>query len=190
MDRGHTVHGGWIQQYGILLLAAKFEADTAQGWQENQGALNGDLNDHWAIENTPWSWGEQSSCNYQTGKLTFIASPKGYYTRDDLPNHFAIAEGWAVGDMYQESVIASTNPNRVSWVSGSINAPGSPQSPSEGGMYIDNNETPGCEGSHLNCYPLKWKTAPEIYEEAGVSWQVYQDTNNFDVRPQRDKTGH
>lgn len=83
--------------------------------------------------------------------------------------------------MYFRSVIASTNPNRVSWISGSINAPGSPQSPDEGGMYIDNNETPGCEGTNLNCYPLKWETTPEIYEKAGVSWQLYQDTDNFDV---------
>ena len=80
-------------------------------------------------------------------------------------------------------MIASTNPNRVSWVSGSINAPGSPQSPDEGGMYIDNNETPGCEKPGLSCYPLKWITTPEIYENAGISWQLYQDTDNFDDNP-------
>ena len=82
--------------------------------------------------------------------------------------------------MYQESVIASTNPNRVSWVSGTINVqPGSPVPEDDGGVYIDNNETPGCEGSDLNCYPLKWKTTPEFLEDAGVTWQVYQDTDNF-----------
>ncbi|CAN8103510.1 unnamed protein product [Discula destructiva] len=133
------------------------------GWQDNHGALNGGLNNQWVLHNTPWSW--------------------GYYRRSDLPVHFGIAEGWTVGDMYQESVIASTNPNRVSWVSGSINAPGSPQSSSEGGMTIDNNETPGCEAEYLNCYPLKWKTAAEVYQAAGVSWQVYQDTDNFDDNP-------
>lgn len=104
-------------------------------WQANHDALNGGVNDMWALGNTPWSW--------------------GYYQRSDLPTHFAIAEGWTVGDMYQESVIASTNPNRVTWMSGSINAPGSPQSSSEGGMYIDNNETPGCESPDLDCYPLE-----------------------------------
>ncbi|KAF2084809.1 phospholipase C [Saccharata proteae CBS 121410] len=133
------------------------------GWTDNHAALNGDLNNKWALNNTPWSW--------------------GYYKRDDLPVHFAIAEGWTVGDMYQESVIASTNPNRVTWVSGSINAPGSPQTPDQGGMTIDNNEIPGCEAPNLNCYPLKWKTAPELYQEAGVSWQVYQDADNFDDNP-------
>lgn len=81
----------------------------------NHAALNGDNNDNWPIGNTPYSW--------------------GHYTRKDIPNHFSIAEGWTVGDMYQESVIASTNPNRVSWVSGTISDKSS--------VYIDNNESPG-----------------------------------------------
>ena len=102
------------------------------GWTDNHAALNGDQNNQWALKNTPWSW--------------------GYFKRADIPVHFAIAEGWTVGDMYQvslqimvgiadfqESVIASTDPNRVSWISGSINAPGSPQSPDQGGTTIDNN---------------------------------------------------
>ena len=54
------------------------------GWQDNHGALNGDLNNKWAVNNTPWSW--------------------GYYKREDLPVHFAIAESWTVGDMYQVCV--------------------------------------------------------------------------------------
>lgn len=44
-------------------------------------------------------------------------------------------------------------------------------------------EIPGCERPHLNCYPTTWKTCPEFYEDAGVTWQVYQDTNNFDDNP-------
>jgi hypothetical protein len=43
----------------------------------------------------------------------------------------------------QESQITSTNPNRVTLVSGSVNVPGSPQGSSQGGVYIDNNEMPG-----------------------------------------------
>lgn len=163
----HLNHAG-----GAWLAATQCMVAGDNGWQDNHGALHGGRNDHWVLANTPWSW--------------------GYYKRADLPLHFALAEGWTVGDMYQESVIASTNPNRVSWVSGSINAPGSPQrqgtSPASstdamGGMTIDNNETPGCEAPGLNCYPLRWTTAPELYEAAGVSWQVYQDADNFDDNP-------
>lgn len=84
----------------------------------------------------------------------------------------------------QESIVSSTNPNRVAWISGSINSPGSPQRPDQGGNpYIDNNETPGCEKGGINCYPLKWKTSGEYYEDAGVSWQVFQDADNFDDNP-------
>ena len=43
----------------------------------------------------------------------------------------------------KESQVTSTNPNRVTLVSGSVNAPGSPQSPEQGGVYLDNNEIPG-----------------------------------------------
>lgn len=66
--------------------------------------------------------------------------------------HFGIAEGWTVGDMYQQSVIASTSPNRVSWISGSINVPGGPQTSDEGGVYLDNSETPGCEQPGKSCF--------------------------------------
>ncbi|KAI9694910.1 MAG: hypothetical protein M1822_000526 [Bathelium mastoideum] len=135
----------------------------SNGWQANHGALNGDLNNKWAVDNTPYSW--------------------GYYKRADLPVHFGIAEGWTVADMYQQSVIASTTPNRVSWFSGSINCPGGPQSPDQGGMTIDNSETPGCELPGTNCYPLSWKTYAEYLQDAGVTWQVYQDTDNFGDNP-------
>lgn len=74
-------------------------------------------------------------------KLTVVPTPSclgatcriGYYKRSDLPLHFALAEGWTVADSYYEAVIASTTPNRVSWASGSINVPGGPQTPDQGG---------------------------------------------------------
>lgn len=133
------------------------------GYISNHAALNNGLNNYWAKKNTPWSW--------------------GYLKRQDIPVHFAIAEGWTSGDMYQESQITATNPNRATLVSGSVNVPGSPGFPNGGGPYLDNNETPGCEDLYLNCYPLKWKTIYEYYEEAGVSWQVFQDKDNFDDNP-------
>lgn len=104
---------------------------------------------------------------------------------------------------FQEGQITATNPNRVTLVSGSINVPGGAQNASQGGPYIDNNEVPGmslytrhinsrrltdkaslgCESDGQSCYPLKWKTAYEYYEDAGVSWQVFQGSNNFDDNP-------
>jgi phospholipase C len=67
----------------------------------------------------------------------------GHFQRSDIPVHFPIQEGWTVADMYQEGVIAATEPNRVMWMSGSINTPGGPQNPDQGGAVLDNNGTPG-----------------------------------------------
>ncbi|KAM0547825.1 hypothetical protein ACHAPJ_010171 [Fusarium lateritium] len=156
----------WYLNYlgGTWPEATQCMSAGSNGWDANQAAWNHGANDHWAMNNTPYSI--------------------GYYKREDLPVHFALAEEWTIGDMYQESVIASTNPNRVMWISGSINAPGSPQTKDEGGYpYIDNNETPGCDSDGINCFPLKWTTAAEKYEAAGVSWGVYQDADNFDDNP-------
>ncbi|KAL1856193.1 hypothetical protein Plec18170_004062 [Paecilomyces lecythidis] len=150
-------------QGGDSLDAIQCLTAGSNGYQENHAALNNDLNNYWARNNTPWSW--------------------GYLKRQDIPVHFAIAEGWTSGDMYQEGQITATNPNRVTLVSGSVNVPGGHQNSSQGGPYIDNNETPGCEDGSISCYPLSWKTIFEFYEDAGVSWQVYQDTDNFDDNP-------
>jgi phospholipase C len=53
------------------------------GWNDNHAALNGGLNNHWATNNTPWSW--------------------SHFKRSDIPVQYAIADGWTVGDMYQVS---------------------------------------------------------------------------------------
>lgn len=53
------------------------------GWHDNHAALNGGLNNHWATNNTPWSW--------------------GHFKRSDIPVQYAIADAWTVGDMYQVS---------------------------------------------------------------------------------------
>lgn len=134
-------------------------------WQDNRNAYNHGLNDMWAIAQSPHSI--------------------GYFKEQDIPTQFALAKNFVVADMYQSSIFSSTSPNRVVWASGSASVPGSPQNPDQGGFpYIDNWETVGCKADGSSCFPLKWKTAIEHYEDAGVDWMVYQDPNdNFDDNP-------
>lgn len=75
----------WYLNYegGEALNATQCMVAGDNGWVTNHNALNGDLNNHWATGNTPWSW--------------------GHFKRSDLPIQFAIADGWTVGDMYQVS---------------------------------------------------------------------------------------
>lgn len=75
----------------------------------------------------------------------------GYFTRQDIPTHFDIAEGWTIFDMSMQSLLMSTDPNRIMWMSGSVNIPGSPTNlDGKGGMIIDNSNTPGEHLIHLD----------------------------------------
>ena len=152
--------GEWKERTQCLLAGTN-------AWQQNHEAYNDGSMDQWAKKNTPYS--------------------VSYFRREDVPTHFDIAENFVVGDSYYESIISSTDTNRAVWFSGTINAPGSPtggDGPKMGGPVYDNNRLPGCEnftpsGKAFSCRPLKWKTIPEYLEEAGISWRVYQDIDNF-----------
>lgn len=73
----------WYLNYlgGDWLEATQCMVAGDNGWDSNHAALNGGLNNQWAVNNTPWSW--------------------SHFRRSDLPVQFAIADGWTVGDMYQ-----------------------------------------------------------------------------------------
>ncbi|EPE37041.1 non-hemolytic phospholipase C precursor, putative [Glarea lozoyensis ATCC 20868] len=130
-------------------------------WEAGHISFNGGLSNKWVSTNTPYSW--------------------GFFNRADVPIHFDIAEGWTIGDMYQEGILAATSPNRVLWMSGTVNSPGSPNNPDgNGNMILDNQASPGCKKPRVNCFPFTWKTIPEYWQEAGVDWQLYQDPDNFE----------
>lgn len=130
-------------------------------WISMHIAYNNGLGDKWIAADGPYSL--------------------GYFKRDDIPTHFDIAEGWTVMDNSRQSVLGATNPNRIIWMSGSVNIPGSPTNlDGKGGMIINNNASPGCEAPGINCFPFTWKTFPEYLEDAGISWQVWQDVDNYE----------
>ena len=87
--------GNWTDRSQCMLAGTN-------SWQANHASWNWGNIDRWALNNTPYSL--------------------GYFKRDDVPLHFALAENFVVGDSYFESQIASTDPNRVTWFSGTINA--------------------------------------------------------------------
>jgi phospholipase C len=85
----------------------------------------------------------------------------GYHTRADIPFQFALAEAFTICDAYHCSVLGPTWPNRMYWMTGTIDPAGE-----RGGPTVTNNREPK-EG-------YTWTTYPERLEEAGISWKVYQ----------------
>ncbi|EJT98678.1 putative phospholipase C [Dacryopinax primogenitus] len=166
----------WYINYqgGDYLNGTQCMDGGSNSFENNHAAYANGTNDMWALDNNPAS----------------IA----YFKRQDLPIHYAIADAWTIGDMYQEAQMASTWPNRVHWITGTVNIPGGPTNSTQGPV-LDNNDTPG-SCSHLtftnfitdktyetttnvSCFPYDWVTVPEILQDLGVSWFVYQADDNF-----------
>jgi phospholipase C len=89
----------------------------------------------------------------------------GYHTRADIPFQFALAEAFTVCDAYHCSMMGPTWPNRMYWMTATVDADGKFGGPMTGNKPVK-------EG-------FRWKTYAERLEEAGVSWKVYQQHDNF-----------
>jgi phospholipase C len=120
--------------------------------------------DHsWPTQHQAWNNGAMDQWVAAKGPYTM-----GYFTQADIPFHRALAQAFTVCDNYHCSVLGPTNPNRLYMWTGMIDPNGS-----GGGPVIDN--TPA-----YNNVILSWTTYPERLERAGISWQVYQEEDNFD----------
>ena len=89
----------------------------------------------------------------------------GHFERADLPFYYALADAFTLCDHYFASTLTQTNPNRLHAMTGS-NGLSIGQA-----AVLDNTEPSG---------GFTWTTYAERLEKAGVSWKVYQESNNFD----------
>lgn len=89
----------------------------------------------------------------------------GFYSRNDLPFYYALADSFTICDQYFCSTLTDTNPNRLFLFSGSngLSVGASP--------VLDDTESSS---------GYTWTTYAERLQAAGISWKVYQQTDNFD----------
>jgi phospholipase C len=120
-----------------------------------------DLSHSWNALHASWNRGRldgfvsaHRATNDASGPLTM-----GYYTRDDLPFYYALADAFTICDGYHCSVMGPTYPNRYYWMSASNDPNGM-----HGGPAIKNLKT-----------RYTWETYPERLDRAGVSWRIYHD---------------
>ena len=123
-------------------------------------------NHTWPVQHASWNAGKMDNwlaahhaADGSNGPFTM-----GYYERDDIPFHFALAENFTICDSYFSSVLGPTWPNRLYLMSGTIDPRG------DAGGPVLSNEDPA---------PYRWRTYPEALTEAGVSWRVYQEADNY-----------
>lgn len=137
----------YLLPYQLQGARAGCTAGGSNAWTQNHNALNGGLNNNWPNGNAPASM--------------------GYLNRSQIPFLYELADAFLIHDMYFQSVIGPTNPNRVVWMSGTNT--GAPSN------YVleDNTES----------VPFQWTTYPQVLTNANITWQLYQDTDNFDDNP-------
>lgn len=100
-----------------------------------------------------------------------------YFTRDDIPFQYALAEAFTLCDAYHCALHLSTNPNRLYIWTGTHDPLGRGNGPAIDNSY-DGFADPHGHGGYL------WTTYPERLQAAGVSFQVYQDmADNFSDNP-------
>lgn len=121
--------------------------DLSHSWNAlhaswNRGRLDGFVSAHRATDDG-------------SGPLTM-----GYYTRDDLPFYYALADAFTILDGYHCSMMGPTFPNRYYWMSATIDPGGM-----HGGPTLSNRTT-----------RLTWETYPERLQRAGVSWRIYHES--------------
>ena len=93
----------------------------------------------------------------------------GYYTREDIPFYYALADAFTICDQHFCSSLTGTSPNRLHFWTGTIR----PEQDGKTCANVRNEEVDyGVWAS--------WKTYPERLESAGVSWKVYQNEIGLD----------
>src|ERR1700683_694687 len=121
----------------------------------------------WEVQHRAWNDGKMDQWLPAHRQADGAHGPycMGYYTREDIPFQFALAEAFTLCDAYHCSVMGPTWPNRMYWMTGTIDPDGR-----NGGPIIKN--TAPEQG-------YTWTTYAERLEKAGISWKVYQQEDNY-----------
>lgn len=144
-------------------LQLPFHLDTHTG----RGECTHDIAHGWLPQHESWHAGAMdgfvsthTSPHYDgasDGLLTM-----GYYTRADLPFHYALADAFTICDNYFCSVMGPTHPNRLMALSGNIDPAGT-----HGGPVLTTNS------SRDIVFSARWTSVPELLQDAGVTWKTY-----------------
>jgi phospholipase C len=123
----------------------------------------------WATQHESWNHGKMDNWLKAHRHADGAKGPycMGYYKRDDIPFQFALAEAFTICDAYHCSVLGPTWPNRLYWMTGTIDPDGK-----HGGPVVHNKDN-----------NFHWTTYAERLEAAGVSWKVYNSKDDHPYDP-------
>jgi phospholipase C len=128
------------------------------------------------MSSLPHSWSNQTDArndgkfdrwlDVKKGDFPDLPMTMGYYTREDIPFYYSLADAFTVCDQHFCSSQTGTTPNRLHFWTGKIQD-------ETGHFRVRNEETDYPTEAH-------WMTYPERLEAAGISWKVYQNEISLD----------
>ncbi|HEY3811018.1 MAG TPA: alkaline phosphatase family protein [Acidimicrobiales bacterium] len=136
----------------------------------HDGEFLDDPTHDWVPQHQCWNGGRMDSfvkAHLAAGEGGNAPIVMSYYTRQTLPFYYALADAFTVCDNYYCSVLGPTYPNRLYWMTGTLDPHGT-----GGGPML---QTLGSVLPEAGLF--SWKTMPEVLEDAGVSWKVYQSVD-------------
>ncbi|HEY1917425.1 MAG TPA: phospholipase C, phosphocholine-specific [Streptosporangiaceae bacterium] len=116
---------------------------------------DGDLDHSWEGDHEAWNSGLWNSWVPAKSEETM-----GYFTRDEIPFQFAVADAFTICDGYHQAIMAPTSPNRMYFWTGT----------SAG--WISNPDDYTVDFGSAAKTP-EVTTFPEMLQAAGIDWQVY-----------------
>ncbi|WP_431681005.1 phosphocholine-specific phospholipase C [Kitasatospora sp. KL5] len=137
-----------------------YRMDTTRYNAQNAGGLPHD-----------WATGHQAINNGAMNKWIAAKGERamGYFTREDIPYQYALADEFTLCDAYFCSMAGPTDPNRLYLWTGTAG----PGRDGTTGPWIDN--TPVTDNPVAD-----WTTYAERLQTAGVSWRVYHNPSKDD----------
>jgi phospholipase C len=128
---------GYLLPYN---LTDQTDGDLDHGWDGDHEARNGGLWNNWVPAKTE--------------------ETMGYFTRDEIPFQYAVADAFTICDGYHQAIMGPTSPNRMYFWTGTSSG----WTSNPGDYTVDFGSDAGT---------AEVTTYPELLQKAGVSWQVY-----------------
>jgi phospholipase C len=130
---------------------ATWMGGVPHSWDDQVDARNDGKYDGWIEAKRP------GNEEYKDIPLTM-----GYYTREDLPFYYALADAFTVCDQHFCAALTGTTTNRsYFWTGKTHGAPGDKAKVRNGELNYE--------------HEASWATFPERLEDHGISWKVYQN---------------
>jgi phospholipase C len=143
--------------------------------------LNGERTSAECMKSLDHSWKGQHSLWRHHDAWVPVKGPltMGYFTREDIPFYYALADAFTICDAYHCSIFGPTNPNRLFLFSGTSGLAVVQLGLQAVANDDDGNWTADASRDHKDFAGYGWATYAERLQAAGVSWKLYQEYDNF-----------